>query len=296
MTTTTATPIPPFDDLSPPPMESKDLPTQSTLTLEERYDQEREHAKLRHWEESPYAVGLVEATWADELARMTSRSSSSSSSSSSRRPPQGPCGDCCAEEEDSMDPTCGCIKLSAIVCTKLGAKRVGNMAILNYSNETVEEEEEGSNEEGSMTDEEQQGVALTTVTSSSSSSSSSYHPKRKRMVFRQKIAIVVGPYWPMLVFITYPLILGVSFWTATTALPGMPMAFILFWCACTIGLCLSLFATGCRDPGIMLRRRTPPPTTEASRWRWNDQAKTWRPYGSVYDPDCACVVERFDHT
>ena len=58
-----------------------------------------------------------------------------------------------------------------------------------------------------------------------------------------------------------------------------------------MGLCVSLFYTGCRDPGILPRMREPP----ADNWRWNDQAQTFRPPGAVYDSECGAVVEEFDH-
>jgi len=234
--------------------------------IEEIYENEREQSKIRNWKESPYAVGLVEATWSDELSRFHSRSNAGSA---------GPCLCSC---DDETDPTCGCIKLSAIVCTKLGAKRIGNMAILKESVERVVEE-------GHTDYERNLEMGLNSTSS-----------KRTRLVFRRKMDIVVGPYWPMLVFITYPLIFTVSLWTAVEALPGKPPLFIIFWCICTVSLCLALFATGCRDPGILLRIRDQPLSEDSSRWRWNDQALTWRPRGSMYDSDCACVVEKFDHT
>ena len=241
--------------------------------IEEIYENEREQSKIRNWKESPYAVGLVEATWADELNRVRSRSRDGNSNG-------GPCGAYC---NDEADPTCGCLSISAIVCTKLGAKRVGNMAILKESVETaVEDDRDDEAVDCDLMDEENQEQGLV-------------GSKRKRVVFRRKMDIVVGPFWPMLVCVTYPLIISISMWTAVVALPGKHPLFIFFWLCCTVGLCLALFSTGCRDPGIMLRRRDSPQSVDVP-WRWNDQALTWRPLGSFYDGDCACVVEEFDHT
>eukprot|EP00558_Chaetoceros_sp_UNC1202_P001963 CAMPEP_0197260222 /NCGR_PEP_ID=MMETSP1429-20130617/83923_1 /TAXON_ID=49237 /ORGANISM="Chaetoceros sp., Strain UNC1202" /LENGTH=80 /DNA_ID=CAMNT_0042724457 /DNA_START=478 /DNA_END=720 /DNA_ORIENTATION=- len=39
-----------------------------------------------------------------------------------------------------------------------------------------------------------------------------------------------------------------------------------------------------------------PEGASAARWRWNDQVQSFIPRGSYYDPDCAVVVEEFDHT
>jgi len=210
-------------------------------TIEGRYETEREKAKVRHWKESVYAVGLVEPTWADE------------------------------QFNPDRDPLCNCVSIGSKVCARLGARRVGNMAVLRESVETMADDDDDSNDEE--------------------------NPGRKRNVSRRTFGIVVGPYWPMLVFVTYPIIFGVSLWAAFS-LPGKNPLFILFWLCCTLGIIVALFQTSCRDPGIMLRRRESPNKLgdPADLWRWNDQALTWRPRGAFYDQDCACVVEKFDHT
>jgi len=103
---------------------------------------------------------------------------------------------------------------------------------------------------------------------------------------------VIGPFWPMLVFITYPLIIGVSFFVYTKISPILHPLILLSWFAFTATVCVALFYTGCKDPGI-LPRYTNQPT---SSWRWNDQAKTYRPPGAIYDDECGVIVEEFDHT
>eukprot|EP00520_Triparma_pacifica_P005101 CAMPEP_0118657624 /NCGR_PEP_ID=MMETSP0785-20121206/14121_1 /TAXON_ID=91992 /ORGANISM="Bolidomonas pacifica, Strain CCMP 1866" /LENGTH=84 /DNA_ID=CAMNT_0006550561 /DNA_START=146 /DNA_END=397 /DNA_ORIENTATION=- len=55
---------------------------------------------------------------------------------------------------------------------------------------------------------------------------------------------------------------------------------------------VSLYFTGCRDPGILPRHEVQPD----SSWRWNDQAKTYRPPRAYYDDECGVVIEEFDHT
>jgi len=219
------------------------------LSISERIKRERDLAKVQCWKESPYAVGLVEVSWRDELSRKQDIENS-----------RNCCRNMCSQD---VDPMCGCLYMSGLVCSLLGARRLGNMAVLKESIETVVEDDAD--------------VINGDV----------------RRVSRRKIELVVGPYWPMLFFVTYPLILIISGWTAVRAIPGKHPLFILFWLICTLSLCSSLFGVGCRDPGILLRRRDAP--TDPA-WRWNDQAQTYRPRNAVYDPDCAVVVEQFDHT
>jgi len=202
----------------------------ASSSMDEEFVVERESAKMRHWKESPYAVGLVEPTWHDERQRRNMR----------------PTAIGCISCPEEIEPTCGCLYLSGIVCTKLGAGRVGNMAVLK---------------ETSVGD-------------------------------RTKIQLVVGPYWPMLLCVTYPLIFGVSAWTAVEAIPHQNIIVVFIWATLTFGLIYSLFNVGFRDPGILQRHSEAP----ADGWRWNDQAQTFRPRGAIYDSDCAVIIEEFDHT
>ena len=93
----------------------------TTSTIDEQYKSEREQNKLRHWKESEYAAGLVEPTWADEHCKNQQ---------------QGCCTCCCSESssggqmfQEEIDPGCGCIFLSALVCSKLNAGRIGNVRV-----------------------------------------------------------------------------------------------------------------------------------------------------------------------
>lgn len=216
-------------------------------SVEERYENEAYNLKIKHWKDSPFAVGLTEITWADEKLKMGGR---------------GPNGD-----DSSVDST-NCLCFSAAICPHIpGVVRVGNMSVFKQSTLTMDVEEE---------DEETGEVRLVRTT-------------------RPKLEIVVGPYWPMLLLLTYPLILGISGWTLVTAIPGKPLLLQMAWSTCTIGLIVALALTAFRDPGIMYRRHLPPQNT-ITQWRWSDQAQTFRPRGSVYDPDTGVVVEEFDHT
>lgn len=225
---------------------SSDDSNMDPLSIEDRYEEEKKMAKIKHWKESPYAVGAVGVTWEDEC--VTDR---------------GCCEQCCSEE---VDANC-CICCSGYFCGKLGAGRVGNMAVLKQSMEWVElvevDEETGS--------------------------------ETTRKYQRPKLDCVVGPFWPMLMCVTYPLIIGVSLWTALVAMPGKSILWQAIWSALTFGLIYALAKTACTDPGILYRHAKPPPQDENS-WRWSDQGQSYRPRGAYYDTDCAVVVEDFDHT
>jgi hypothetical protein len=114
---------------------------------------------------------------------------------------------------------------------------------------------------------------------------------------RPRLDCVVGPYWPMLFLITYPLIFGVSGWVfISKVLSGsLHPSLALAWMMLTTGLIVALACTGCRDPGIMYRYEQPPPQFE-NIWRYSEQALSYRPRTAIYDPDTAVIVADFDHT
>jgi hypothetical protein len=141
------------------------------------------------------------------------------------------------------------------------------MIVLRSSTEWVEEVEEGEGEE------------------------------KVRRHMRPRLDCVVGPYWPMLAFVTYPLILGVSGWTLVIKIvPGRTSSFMAFgWAVLTVGLITALAFTACCDPGIQYKYKKPPPQYE-NQWRWTDRAHSYRSRNAFYDADTGVVVEGFDHT
>ncbi|GKY99238.1 hypothetical protein MPSEU_000879100 [Mayamaea pseudoterrestris] len=172
-----------------------------------------------------------------------------------------------ASETAPDEAGCGCC--SARICPMFGAGRVGHMVVLKSSQQWVEH------------------VQIDPETG-----------ERKVLRYtRPRLDCVVGPYWPMLVLITYPLIFGVSGWVFVSKVCKglLNPALALAWVVLTIGLIMALALTGCRDPGILYRHDEPPPDLE-NTWRWNDQALSYRPRNAVYDPDTAVIVQDFDHT
>lgn len=281
-------------------------PTDTALTLTDKYQQEKHQNKLRHWKESEYAAGLVEPTWADELEKYN-------------REGRSGCCCCCPPSaevnqvfQEEMDPGCGCIYLSAVVCSRLGADRIGNMAVLKSRYVMVEVDEDGDEDEEDFVNDDEE--ALRNRNKSDSDGKKNTGKVTKRMVRKREIQFIVGPFWPMLLGITYPLIFGVSGLTLFVGLPYRAWYIKLGWAVLTILLIRALFNTGFRDPGILTRHKDPPEDeneeeediprrrvgfrwgTEGGPWRWSEQAQSYRPRNASYDPDTAVIVEEFDHT
>lgn len=283
-------------------------PTDTTLSLSAKYRQEKHQTKLRHWKESEYAAGLVEPTWADELEKYN-------------REGRSGCCCCCPPSaelnqvfQEEMDPGCGCIYLSAVVCSRLGADRIGNMAVLKsrYVMVEVEDERQGEEDEEAFVNDDEE--ALRNRNKSDTDGKKNTEQVTTRMVRKREIQFIVGPFWPMLLGITYPLIFGVSGLTLFVGLPYRAWYIKLGWAVLTILLIRALFNTGFRDPGILIRQKDPPENddeeeedmprrrvgfrwgTEGGPWRWSEQAQSYRPRNSSYDTDTAVIVEEFDHT
>ena len=229
------------------------------------------NTKFKQWKESAFAAAFTEPNWTAEGAWTWNdgggRSRRSRRKDGSNRDGRGS-GEGYADDYDNIDTT-GCLCCSSLFCSLLGAQRIGNMVVLNSSMEWVEEVEEDP-ETGEC---------------------------KVRRYTRPTLRCVVGPYWPMLLCVTYPLIFIVSGWAYYTALwPGKkPVVVTVVWVLLTGGLIVALALTGCRDPGILYRHDSPPPQFE-NNWRWSDQAHSYRPRSAYFDSDTGVVVEEFDHT
>jgi hypothetical protein len=195
--------------------------------------------KRKHWQESPFAVGLVNPKWSDD--RISCRKANATG----------------ARFEHF---------LTAYICGCVGAGRVGNMAVLA----------QGVEEYKHIELDEETGEQIVT----------------RQM--RPTLVWVVGPYWPINWFITFPLIFAIAIWTALTRVNESSVGIQVTYWMCIILLVYSLCMVACRNPGIMYRQSVKPEGVEG--WRWNDQARTWRPPKARYDPECAVVVDGFDHT
>jgi hypothetical protein len=99
------------------------------LSLDIRYEEEAKNLKIKQWREGHFATGVMEGTWDEAYAKY-------------KRNPKDECLSC--GDDDDGTP-CNCC--SAMVCSAIGAGRVGNMAILKQSTEWVEEVEVDENGE-----------------------------------------------------------------------------------------------------------------------------------------------------
>lgn len=204
-------------------------PLAESISAGETNDNDEEARRVRHWQESVFAVGLVDVTWAD-----------------SRR------------KDSLLNKDEGHLKASAWLCPLVGGQRLGNMAVLRQSTGYQEIPSDNGTVE---------------------------------RIERPLPTCVLGPYWIVPTLITYPIILVMTFLAARRVV-NSHIAIIIVWAVLTVILLTSLSLVACRNPGIMYRYSTIP----QEDWRWNDQARTFRPKSAKYDTDCALVVEDFDHT
>lgn len=99
--------------------------TTTAVSIDARYQAESQQIRTKHWQDSYFARGCTNSTWEAEYAQLSEN---------------GWKGECSKimEGKDSDPVPCGCC--SAILCSALGAGRVGNMAVLKESNEWITEE------------------------------------------------------------------------------------------------------------------------------------------------------------
>lgn len=223
----------------------------------------------QHWKKSRWAVGKVNIHWADEVpARQKKRKRTLDNNNINANAHNAE-----EEEEDKDDgsttdappaPSWSCtnlhLKISGLVCSRMlfgKTERVGNMTIL------WQRPASGTNDDGNATDDEP-----------------------------PKILLAAGPLWFVTVFVTVPLIVGISTVLYTMYLQNLEGVWIPILWATTLTVCLICLAkTSLSNPGIFPRH----PTPLADDWIWNDQTLTFRPPTTKYDPVCACMVEGFDH-
>lgn len=93
--------------------------------------------RVKKWKESPFAVGMTEPTWEAEMRSMKRRKDDDDDQRM------------ITDDDYILKDTTGCLCCSAVICSFLGAGRVGNMVVLHSSTEWVEEVEvdEETNEE-----------------------------------------------------------------------------------------------------------------------------------------------------
>ena len=228
----------------------------SSLSIDQIYLSSKQQTRENHWRNNPYAAGLVEPTWRDEVSRNHQDANDDDAN--------GPNRQCCEDvAEPEMDPTCGCLLFTGYICGRLNAGRVGNMVILKESHVMVEEEVQADEEAYDGT------TDVGTL--------------RTRKVSKRQIDLIVGPYWPMMMFVTYPIIFTVSLATAINVVfvPNPNPILVIVWSTLTFGLCFSLFSVAFRDPGILPKHKEIPINGKKNTsWRWIDRAQSFAPRGT----------------
>lgn len=150
----------------------------------------------------------------------------------------------------------GYLTFASWICAVVGAKRVGNMVVLIGN---IEGDRDGNE----------------------------YEPH---------LSCVLGPYWPVNMFLVFPFVIALSLVAVIVGLPKRHPGIIAAWAVLTSCLLLSMVCVSCRDPGVLRRHSEKPDNVEGGEdWIWNDQALTYRPKKAKYDPECACIFEEFDH-
>jgi hypothetical protein len=178
----------------------------------------------------------------------------------------------CGSMDQSVNITQpGYVFCTAFLCRCLSVRHVRNMVVLKqklveyYDEETAEEGEEA--EEGS-----------------------------RRL--RPKLQCVVGPYFGITLSLTLPFLIGLTAFTLYMGIlknEDLHWGVILGWAIVMGAMFVSLFKTSFSDPGILYRHSTIP-CNATQEWRWNDQARSYRPSGARFDTEVQAIVEGYDHT
>jgi hypothetical protein len=151
------------------------------------------------------------------------------------------------------------IHFSGLICGKCRAGRVGNMVVLLSTREAVLDDD------------------------------------GRRVGERPLIRCTVGPYWPVTVCLTVPGIVGYALYAGFlrgNVWEESKAGWFYIWACLNSLALLSLFLVSCSNPGILYRCEEPQEET----WTWNDQALTYRPPYAKFDPECAVMIDHFDHT
>jgi len=106
-----------------------------------------------------------------------------------------------------------------------------------------------------------------------------------------RLLCVVGPYWPMMMCITTPLILAPCVGVVIYAWPFVHYGVIIGFCCFAAFTLTALWCTACSNPGLVPRYEERPPHAD-SNWSWNDQTRTFRPRTARYVDDCGVLVDR----
>ena len=104
---------------------------------------------------------------------------------------------------------------------------------------------------------------------------------------------MVGPFWPCLLGVTYPLILGVSLFSAVFLLPDAPSWAIAAWAVCTVTLVAALTLTACTNPGIVRRYKNEPPPNTVCQCDPTAGRMNFACFHEIFLHECTCSLHSF---
>ena len=110
--------------------------------------------------------------------------------------------------------------------------------------------------------------------------------------------IMAGPCWPFCMFVTVPLILGISalvvyFLILDDSFADLPWWLALIYIPAVCMVLIFLFCVSCRDPGLM--ERVTDEEAGQGGWFWNEQVGSYRPPGALYCRECGVLIQDYDH-
>merc|ERR1712151_1122992 len=109
--------------------------------------------------------------------------------------------------------------------------------------------------------------------------------------------IITGPSWPTCIFCTVPIIAIVSFlvtWFIILDIENtLPWYILPIYISFISGTLISLFFTGCCNPGI-LERVVDKTDVEANDWVWTEEVSSFRPVNAAYCRECKVLIEEYE--
>lgn len=109
--------------------------------------------------------------------------------------------------------------------------------------------------------------------------------------------IVAGPMWPFCMFVTVPLVAGLSalvlYFCIVQENAPLPFWVVYIYAPLMAVTLVALFMVSCRDPGLIERKLEQDP--ESNAFLWNEQVGSYRPPDALYCRECQVIIEDYDH-
>jgi DHHC palmitoyltransferase len=295
------------------PNDRSDLQVVEDIDNNDNEDDDQDYQEyIRKWKESPFAIGRSYTTWQEEKAVCCMSLRFCLLKYGCYR---SCCCDCETptviqhrlraqqqqEQQQYNQPrryhyskNKSIVACTAWICKYTSFPRVGNMIVLYQ-----------------------------TIPARSSQLQSEDDPSPSLQRTRPQLYIVLGPYWMIALFVTFPIMMILSIWTAVVKIQFHVHWVQWTWLVSTIMMIFTFLLVACTNPGIQYRYHTKPqqhhdrnhpamtpseinqsidhdPNNSSNinnntEWVWNDQAYTYRLSTAKYDPECAVVIDQLHH-